>query len=176
MTVEIVEKELSYRIVQAAYVVFNALGPGFSENFYEEAMALELPQRGHKIERQESVKVYFKEKPIGVHILDLVVDKRVILELKAVAEILQVHRQQALSYLKATGLPLALIINFGAHRLQVERVVRKKSKEIPRHSQIFVFLHKRSIEKQTTKIVRAQHRTPDKLNLSRNSPFSRLSR
>ncbi len=131
MTVEIIEKGLSYEIVQAAYAVFNALGPGFPENFYEEAMALELPQRGHKVERQKPVRVYFKEKQIGIHVLDLIVDERVILELKAVAEILPVHRQQALSYLKATGLPLALIINFGAHRLQVERVVRTKPKEIP---------------------------------------------
>ncbi len=132
MAAEIIEKELSYKIVQAAYVVFNALGPGFPENFYEEAMAIELPQREHKIERQKQIKVFFKEKQIGLHVLDLIVDEKIILELKAVAEILPVHRQQALSYLKATGLPLALIINFGAHRLQVERVVLTKQKGNPR--------------------------------------------
>jgi GxxExxY protein len=132
MAAEIIEKELSYKIVQAAYVVFNALGPGFPENFYEEAMAIELPQRGHKIERQKQIKVFFKEKQIGLHVLDLIVDEKIILELKAVAEILPVHKQQALSYLKATGLPLALIINFGAHRLQVERVVLTKQKGTPR--------------------------------------------
>jgi len=136
MTVEIIEKELSYEIVQAAYEVFNALGPGFPEGFYEEAMTVELPRRGHGLERQKSVKVYFKDKQVGVHILDLIVDARVILELKAVAEIAPVHRQQALSYLKATGLPLALIINFGAHRLQVERVVWTKSKENSRLSPV----------------------------------------
>ena len=65
-------------------------------------------------------------KHIGTHILDLVVDRRVVLELKAQAEITSLHKQQALSYLKATGLPLALIINFGAHRLQVIRVVNTK--------------------------------------------------
>ncbi len=77
----------------------------------------------HKVERQKRVPVYFKGKQIGFHVLDTVVDERVILELKAVAEIAPIHKQQALSYLKATGLELALIINFGAKRLQVSRAV-----------------------------------------------------
>jgi len=128
MNTEIVEKELSYKIVQAAYEVFNGLGPGFMEKIYEEAMAVILEKRGHNLEKQKSVVIYFMEKQIGIHILDLVVNNRVILELKAVAEILPIHKQQALSYLKATGLPLALIINFGAHRLQVERVVLTKQR------------------------------------------------
>ena len=121
--VKIIEKELSYQIVQAAYEVFNALGPGFLEKIYEGGMQEELLLREHKIERQKQVPVYFKGKKIGNHILDLIVDGRVILELKAVAEIAPIHKQQALSYLKATGLELALIINFGAKRLQVSRVV-----------------------------------------------------
>lgn len=70
----------------------------------------------------------FLDKQIGVYVLDIVVDERVILELKAVSEIAQIHKQQALSYLKAIGLPLALVINFGAHRLQVSRVVNTKQK------------------------------------------------
>ena len=121
--VKIIEKELSYQIVQAAYEVFNALGTGFLEKIYEGGMQEELQLREHKIERQKQVPVYFKGKKIGNHILDLIVDGRVILELKAVAEIVPIHKQQALSYLKATGLELALIINFGAKRLQVSRVV-----------------------------------------------------
>lgn len=87
-----------------------------------------LRKYGHEVERQKSVPVYFQGEKIGVHILDLIVDNRVILELKAVSEIAILHKQQAISYLKATGLPLALIINFGASRLQVERVVRTKPK------------------------------------------------
>jgi GxxExxY protein len=75
------------------------------------------------------VPIIFLEKQIGVHVLDIVVDGRIILELKAVSEIAPIHKQQALSYLKATGLQPALIINFGAHRLQVARVVNTKQKE-----------------------------------------------
>ena len=129
MPVEIVEKELSYKIVQAAYEVFNGLGPGFLEKIYQEAMVLVLRKNGRKVEVQKSVPIIFLEKQIGVHVLDIVVDGRIILELKAVSEIAPIHKQQALSYLKATGLQPALIINFGAHRLQVARVVNTKQKE-----------------------------------------------
>lgn len=129
MPVEIVEKELSYKIVQAAYEIFNGLGPGFLEKIYQEAMVLVLRKNGRKVEVLKSVPIIFLEKQIGVHVLDVVVDGRIILELKAVSEIAPIHKQQALSYLKATGLQLALIINFGAHRLQVTRVVNTKQKE-----------------------------------------------
>jgi len=123
---EIIEKELSYQIIQAAYEVFNALGPGFVEKIYEGGMYEELLRRNHKVERQKRIPIYFKGKQIGIHVLDLLVDGRVILELKAVAEISPIHKKQALSYLKATGLELALIINFGANRMQSSRVVHTK--------------------------------------------------
>ena len=125
---EIIEKELSYQIVQAGYEVFNELGPGFGEDIYENAMVVVLGKRGHVIEQQKRVKVYFQGVEIGLHKIDLIVDGRVILELKAVSEIALVHRQQALAYLKATGLELAMVINFGASRLQVARVVNSKQK------------------------------------------------
>lgn len=126
---EIVEKELSYQIMQAAFEVHNQLGPGFPEAIYEEAMATrELLTRGMEIERQKRVVVNYKGKPLAEFVLDLVVNKRIILELKAVAEIARIHEQQALSYLKATGLPLAIIINIGAERVQSSRVVNTKGK------------------------------------------------
>jgi GxxExxY protein len=128
---EIVEKNLSYQIVQAAYEVFISLGSGFLENIYEEAMAIALMHHKHKIERQKAVSVRFQGQQIGIHKLDLVVDQKIILELKAVAEIAPIHKQQALSYLEATALELALVINFGAHRLQVARVVNTKKKDRP---------------------------------------------
>ena len=76
----------------------------------------------------------YKDNPIGEFILDNIVDQRVILEYKAVTEIARVHEQQALSYLKATGLKLAIVINFGAERVQASRVVNTKGKAIlPSH-------------------------------------------
>jgi GxxExxY protein len=127
---DVVEKDLSYSIVKAAYEVFNGLGPGFAEGIYEESMIIVLKKYGHIPEQQKRVDVYFQEVNVGFHKLDLIVDGRVILELKAVAEIAAIHKQQALAYLKATGLQLAIVINFGAGRLQVARVVNTKQKKI----------------------------------------------
>jgi GxxExxY protein len=132
--VVILEKELSYTIMQAAFEVHNTLGPGFPEKIYEEAMARELPARGVEIERQKRVVVKYKGEPLGEFFLDNVANKRVILEYKAVSEIARIHEQQALSYLKATGLELAIVINFGAERVQSSRVVYTKGKaKMPSH-------------------------------------------
>jgi len=129
MATEIIEKELSYEIVNAAFEVHNILGPGFLESIYEEAMAIELENRGHKVEKQARISVIYKDQKIGEHVLDLIVDGRIILELKAVADIAPIHKQQALSYLKATDYQLAIIINFNSPSLQTERVVHSKKKK-----------------------------------------------
>lgn len=124
----IVEKELSYLIMQAAFEVHNELGPGFPESIYEEAMNRELTRRGLLLERQKEIKVFFKGEQIGKFQLDSIANERIILEYKAVSEIARIHKQQALSYLKATGLELAIVINFGAERVQSSRVVNTKGK------------------------------------------------
>ncbi len=124
----IIEKELSYQIMQAAYEVHNELGPGYPESIYEEAMNRELTRRGIKLERQKEVVVCFKGEPLGKFFLDNVANGLVILEYKAVSEIASIHKQQALSYLKAIGLELAIVINFGAQRVQSSRVVQAKGK------------------------------------------------
>ena len=89
-------------------------------------MAIELQSLGHEVETQVRVTVLYREQQVGVHILDHVVDGKVILEFKAVTEIAPIHKQQALSYLKATGKQLAIVINFGAQRVQSARVVNTK--------------------------------------------------
>jgi GxxExxY protein len=134
---DIVEKDLSYSIVKAAYEVFNELGPGFAEDIYEEAMIVVLKKYEHIPEQQKRVDVFFQGVNVGFHKLDLLVDGRVILELKAVSEIISVHKQQALAYLKATGLQLAMVINFGASRLQVARVVNTRQRKIASHQASF---------------------------------------
>jgi GxxExxY protein len=90
----IVEKELSYLIMQAAYEVHNELGPGFPESIYEEAMNRELTRRGIKLERQKEIVVLFKGEPLGKFFLDNVANGRVVLEYKAVSEIASIHKQQ----------------------------------------------------------------------------------
>lgn len=127
---EIVEKELSYAIMQTVYEVHNQLGPGFLESIYEEAMACELSARSMEFERQKRVAVLYKGEVIGDHVLDFVVNRRVVLELKTIAEISRVHEQQALSYLKATDLPLVIVVNFASERVQFSHIVNTKGKAI----------------------------------------------
>jgi GxxExxY protein len=124
---KIVEKELSFQIMNAAYEVHNQLGPGFLEAIYEAAMTAELRSRGFTVETQVSIPVFYKGTRLGEHILDMVIEHKIILELKAVIEILPIHKQQAISYLKASGLPLAIVINFGAKRVESERLVNTKT-------------------------------------------------
>jgi GxxExxY protein len=132
--IEIIEKDLSYKIMQAAFEVHNTLGPGFPESIYDEAMARELTARNIKIERQKKIIVCYKDEQIAEFILDNIAEERVILEYKAVSELARIHEQQALSYLKATGLKLAIVINFGAERVQSSRIVNTKGKAaLPPH-------------------------------------------
>lgn len=124
----IIEKELSYLIMQVAFEVHNELGPGYPEAIYEEAMNRELARRGVQLERQKDVEVFFKGEKIGSFQLDNIANGKIILEYKAVSEVARIHKQQALSYLKVTGLQLAIVINFGAERVQSSRVVNTKGK------------------------------------------------
>lgn len=125
---EILFKELSYAIVGAAMEVYRTLGSGFLEAVYQTALAYELKLRNIPYEEQVRLPVHYKSILVGEYIADFVIDGKIIIELKAVAEIHDVHRAQAINYLAATGFELAIILNFGASKLQQERLVRFKSK------------------------------------------------
>ncbi len=127
MASKLIYKELSYEIMQAAFEVHNQLGPGLLEKLYERALVIELLARGYRVEQQKEIVAKYKNQVIGKHILDLIVDDSVILELKAVSTILPIHQQQALSYLRVTGYKLAIIINFGSPSVQSHRVVNTKA-------------------------------------------------
>jgi len=122
--VEIIYKELSYAIVGAAMEVHRILGPGFLEAVYEAALAHELTLRGIPFERQKELPVYYKGQLVGHYVADFVVDGQIILELKAVSALTKAHEAQAHNYLAATGLSLAILLNFGAESLQQKRIVR----------------------------------------------------
>ena len=126
----IVEQELSYLIIQAAFEVYNQLGPGFLESLYEKALVIELRRHGLAVETQKRIPVLYKSEPIGEHVLDILVNGKVILELKAVSAIASIHKQQALSYAKATSLPLAIVINFGASSLEYSRIANSRRPQV----------------------------------------------
>lgn len=111
-------------IIGAAFAVHNTLGPGFLENVYESALALELQHRGIPFQRQVEVPITYRNQKVGSHVPDLIVSNKVIVELKAVKELADIHTAVALAYLAATGLPVALLLNFRKQRLEYRRVAR----------------------------------------------------
>jgi GxxExxY protein len=121
---KILFKELSYKIIGAAMEAHRTLGPGFLEAVYEAALAHELSLRGIPFERQRELPVYYKGQLLGRYVADLVVDGEIIVELKAVSGLTKVHQAQAHNYLAATGLRLAILVNFGAESLQQKRILR----------------------------------------------------
>lgn len=109
--------------MEAVFEVHNTLGVGFIEKVYEEALAHELALRGIPFEQQKRVTISYKKQVVGKHRLDIVVDGKIVLELKAVSELTDVFKQRVLSYLKATELKLGILINFGTPSVQYIRIV-----------------------------------------------------
>lgn len=120
---KVIYRELSYKVMQAVFEVHNTLGPGFVESVYEEALACELQLRQIPFERQKVVNVHYKGRVVGTHRLDLVVNDIVVLELKAVSALTDAFKQQTLSYLKASGSKLGILVNFGSSRVESTRIV-----------------------------------------------------
>ncbi len=113
------------RTVDLGFAVHRELGPGFKESIYEEAFCLELDVRGMSFERQKPISVRYKQWMIPGQKLDLVVERAVIVELKAVPKLRRIHQAQILSYLRATGLRVGLLMNFSSELFKngVKRVV-----------------------------------------------------
>ena len=113
-------------IIGAAIDVHRELGPGYLEKVYEQAMSLELKHRGLSHSTQTPVIVYYKGTKIHGQVLDMIVENKVILELKSVETVLPVHEAQILSYLKSTGLSAGLLINFKERLVKdgIKRFVR----------------------------------------------------
>jgi GxxExxY protein len=116
-------EELSNTVIGAAINVHKELGPGFLEGIYEEALKVQLSEHGIQFESQMEITIKFHGKEIGKHRLDLVIENQIILELKAVKEILDIHMAQLRSYLKATGLKIGLLINFSKPKIDIKRIV-----------------------------------------------------
>jgi GxxExxY protein len=110
-------------IIGAAQRVSSGLGCGFLEKVYENALALELRRNGHRVSQQHAVDVRYLQEIVGQYYTDLLVDGCVVVELKSVPSLGNNHRAQCLNYLRATGLRLSLLLNFGRPRLQYERVI-----------------------------------------------------
>jgi hypothetical protein len=115
---------LSYHIIGAGQKVSRTLGVGFLEKVYENALALELRRQGLQVEQQWGIRVFYSDEVVGVYSADLLVESKVIVELKALRALEDIHRQQCVNYLRATRLRLCLLMNFGRPRMEFSRVVR----------------------------------------------------
>jgi GxxExxY protein len=121
---ELVHQELSKDIIGAAMAVLNELKPGLDEKLYENALVIELNERGHSVQQQKAFDVQYKGRSIGRLVPDLIVDDLVIADPKVVLAFNQTHMAQMAGYLAITGLRLALLLNFKYANLRWKRVVR----------------------------------------------------
>ena len=106
-------EDLTSGIISAFYKVYNTLGFGFLEKVYENALKIELEQHGFLVKRQKPLNVYYNEIPVGEYYADLIVDGKVIIELKAVQSLIQEHELQLINYLKASEIEIGLSLNSG---------------------------------------------------------------
>ena len=117
-----VHSELTDRIIGCAYDVYNQLGFGFLEKVYENALVIKMKEKGLMINQQSPVNVYFEGKLVGEYYADIVAEDKVIVELKAVSTLSKTHEVQLVNYLKATGIKVGLLINFGDELKVVRKV------------------------------------------------------
>src|SRR6266436_4006436 len=111
------------KIIGCAFTVGKRLGCGFLEKVYENALVIELRGAGLHVAQQQLMKVLYDEVVVGTYLADVVVEDSVLVEIKAVKLLDEIHSAQCLNYLKATGLPLCLLINFGRPQVDIKRLI-----------------------------------------------------
>lgn len=115
--------DLTEKVIAAAYEVSNHLGCGYLERVYHNALLCELSAMGLSVKSEVEARVVYKGQEVGLYYIDILVEDRVILELKSVNFLVNAHKAQLINYLHATGLNLGLLFNFGSPHVQVQRVV-----------------------------------------------------
>lgn len=125
MSTNLKHKDITQKIIGAAFEVHKFLGNGFQEVIYQRALSVEMRKAGLEFEREIEQDIYYKDfpKPIGKRRADFVVARKVLVELKAIAVLENVHEVQVLNYLKAYRLEVALLINFGENSLKYKRLI-----------------------------------------------------
>lgn len=114
--------DLTDKIIKAAYAVHNVLGFGFVEKVYQNALVIELRKMGLNVLKEKPITLYYEDQMVGEYITEVIVENKVILKLKAVKELAEIHEVQLVNYLKATGIEVGLLINF-SHSVQAKRKV-----------------------------------------------------
>lgn len=120
---KVIYPELSYKIIGAAFKIYNALGWGHREKIYQRALATALEEIGLKFEREKYIKLKYNDKIIGTEFLDFIVENKVVVELKVMPQLGYIHINQVLSYLKSSGLKLAILIYFLKSGVRYRRII-----------------------------------------------------
>jgi len=120
------ESELTGKIIGCAMEVHRILGNGFQEVIYQRALAIEMTQQGLEFSREHEMNIYYKNEYVGTRRVDFFVEEKIMVEIKAVIQMEDVHLAQAINYLEAYGMEIGLLINFGSRSLQFKRVMKPK--------------------------------------------------
>lgn len=132
----LIHRELTDRTIGVFYEVYNELGFGFLESVYEDAMAIALGEKGLSVERQKPIPVWFRGRSIGSFVADLIVERSIIIELKAVNRLIDTHIAQLMNYLRATEIEVGLVMNFGPSPEFKRRVFENNRKGLPNGSSL----------------------------------------
>ncbi|ACK73165.1 conserved hypothetical protein [Gloeothece citriformis PCC 7424] len=122
------ESQLTGKIIGCAMEVHRTLGNGFQEVIYQRALAIEMTHQKLSFSREHEMEIFYKGIPIGRRRVDFFVEEKIMVEIKAVIKLEDVHLAQAINYLEVYGLPIGLLINFGSRSLEFKRVMKPKSK------------------------------------------------
>ncbi len=128
--------ELTHSIIGAAMEVHRSLGNGFQESIYQRALAIELRLKGLSFAREQEIEIFYKGVNIGTRRVDFFIEGKIMVELKAVIQLEDVHLAQGLNYLEAYNMETGLLINFGSKSLQYKRLLNKKYNPNPGNSSI----------------------------------------
>ena len=124
------EEQLTGEIIKIFYKVYNALGHGFVESVYHNAMHLELVNAGFEVESEKQIAVYYEDKIVGVFAADIVVNGKVIIEFKAKERLVEAHEAQLINYLRATDIEIGLLFNFGKRPEFKRKYFPNKNKQL----------------------------------------------
>jgi GxxExxY protein len=128
---EEIHDDITYKIIGCAMKVHRFLGNGFQEVIYQRALAIEMEQQGLAFQRELEIPLFYEEQPIGSRRVDFLVEDAVMVELKALVRLEDVHLAQGLNYLVAYNVDRGLLVNFGAQSLEIKRLRHPKNKENP---------------------------------------------
>ena len=123
---KIIDDELTYKIIGCAMKVHNTLGNGFQEVIYQRCLAIELDKTGISYQREKEMPIYYEGFEVGTRRADFIIEEKVMVEIKALVNLEDVHLAQALNYLTAYQIDKGLLINFGSNSLEVKRMFRKQ--------------------------------------------------